>query len=70
MDAKHAKGVRLNGHAADETVCMVVGCARAALYRNKSKTRGYCRTHKSLALPPPMLGYSEDYAFKKLGAHL
>jgi hypothetical protein len=40
----------------DQSVCMVVGCERAALYRNaeSSKTkgtqRGYCRGHKQLAV--------------------
>lgn len=41
--------------------CMVVGCTKTALYRNASTVRqtkterGYCSTHKALAVcaPPP-----------------
>jgi hypothetical protein len=40
----------------DPAVCMVVGCERAALYRNaesnrvRGTQRGYCRGHKELAV--------------------
>lgn len=44
--------VRINQFG-DATICMVVGCAKKALYRNpnsKGAHRGYCRLHKALAM--------------------
>jgi len=37
-------------HKPDATACMVIGCDRRALYRGCNSKRGYCSTHRSLAV--------------------
>lgn len=56
MRRKGAEGVKVDTRKLDISRCMVVGCDRAALYRNaKTSThqgvvRGYCAKHKHLAV--------------------
>lgn len=59
--------MKISKGANDAGECMVVGCAKRALYRNTGK-RGYCRDHKQLVYSAPSRWdeYRQDNVLKGL----
>ena len=59
--ASNPGGYRVEGEVVSERLrfsgdpskCMVIGCAKSALYRRKKSQRGYCTEHKHLASETP-----------------